>query len=499
MKRRVLKFIGFLFIVLFVFNSPSAFCQRPLNIYFPDYVLSDNWFDKVGLYDYRSVYQKALSDSYTNQKLSGSHLPLYSSSFILRPGVLKINVSLGIINSKMQDRPLNEYRLAYYKARYSGYMPHVLPLIYKKEDLADISNFESSPDLDPFQKYQKILAHPGRADTLQLLLSQELMNINLLRQHIYYNYPELVEYDWYELPELPQDVLSGNRLQSHIDREGLEQLFQRGRVSQPRQLEKVKLKTNPWSFSGSENVHFSQAYLKNWVKGGQNSVALLSDLTLKIKYKDEKTEWENTAVHKLGIISSQGAKSRVNDDLIELTSKYGVNATNKWFYSLLFNFRTQFFDGFYSTDLDKLNPISSFMAPAYFSLAAGMDYREKKFTLLLSPLTSRMTMVLDTARIDQTRYNIDKDKKSTFFTGGSLQNNLKWDIAEDINLTSSLNLFYDYFAKDENVQAEWDIILDMRINIFLSTRIVGNFRYYESESDKLQIRQGLSLSFRYNF
>ena len=139
------------------------------------------------------------------------------------------------------------------------------------------------------------------------------------------------------------------------------------------------------------------------------------------------------------------------------------------------------------------------MAPGYFSMAAGMDYKIKNFTLLLSPVTSRMTIVVDTAKIDQTRYSIPEDKRSVFLVGGSLQNNFTWNVAKQIKLTSAMNIFYDYFEKDEKVQADWDVILDMKINVFLSTRIVSNLRYYESESNKVQLREGLSISFRYNF
>jgi hypothetical protein len=62
-----------------------------------------------------------------------------------------------------------------------------------------------------------------------------------------------------------------------------------------------------------------------------------------------------------------------------------------------------------------------------------------------------------------------------------------------------MNVFYDYFEKEDKVQADWDMILDMRINVFLSARIVNNFRYYENESMKLQVRESMSISFRYNF
>jgi hypothetical protein len=252
-------------------------------------------------------------------------------------------------------------------------------------------------------------------------------------RRLYYEQPQYVQYDWHEVPDPPRVFRNGEGIESRSSRESIEGLFRVESVRQPERLERVALKKSPWKFSGSENIQISQAYLKNWARGGQNSVSLLSDLRIKAVYTEDKVQWENNAIHKLGILSSEGSKSRVNDDLLELSSKYGVNASQKWYYSLLFNFKTQFFNGYARTDVDKKSPISAFMAPAYFSLAAGMDYKAKNFTLMISPLTSRMTVVLDTAKIDQRRYSIPEDKRSLFLTGGSFQNNLIWNITKEIN------------------------------------------------------------------
>jgi hypothetical protein len=190
----------------------------------------------------------------------------------------------------------------------------------------------------------------------------------------------------------------------------------------------------------------------------------------------------------------------VNDDVLDLTSKYGIGASQYWYYSFLFNMKTQFFYGYDRKDVDRKNPISGIMAPGYFTLAIGMDFKKgKNFTLMISPVTSKLAVVLDTAKIDQSRYNIPNDKRSTFLTGASLYNNFTWQIKKEIKLTSAMNIFYDYFKKDDNVQSDWDLILDMRINLFLSMRVVANFRYYENESSDIQMRENMSLAFRYNF
>lgn len=472
--------------------------QTAMQRYFRPFLLPETWYEQVGATNFYHEFSAASEYTREPRQLRGSVISFYPSDFILSPHVQRVNVSMGMIN-KGTSGSLNNYRLNFLTTRQSSYMPHSLPVIYKKEELPNLTQIERFYAKTPFDRYRNFMQHPGGGDSLQSVFRDTYYTRQGLMRRVFYESPQLVRYDWHELPDPPRVFRSSEGLASRSTRESIERYFNTGPVQRPERLQKVDLVKSPWKFSGTENIQFSQAYLRNWVRGGQNSIALLSDLRFKATYTDENTQWENNIIHKLGIIASEGSKSRTNDDLLDLSSKYGINASQKWFYSLLFNFRTQFFNGYLRNDLNKENPISAFMAPAYFSLAAGMDYKEKDFTLMLSPLTSRLTVVLDTAKVDQRRYNIPEDKRSIFLTGGSLQNNFTWNLSKEIKLTSAMNIFYDYFAKDENIQAEWDMILDMYINVFLSTRIVSNIRYFESESSKLQIRESLSIAFRYNF
>ena len=194
-------------------------------------------------------------------------------------------------------------------------------------------------------------------------------------------------------------------------------------------------------------------------------------------------------------LSTAKTVSRINDDLI--VTRYWSQRQQEMVLTLLFSFKTQFFDGYAQATRTRLNRYSV-MSPGYFSLAAGMDYKTKNFTLVRS-ITSRLTVVMDTAKVDQTRYSIAADKKSLFLTGASFQNNLTWKVSKDIEFKSAMNVFYDYFEKENKVQADWDLTLDMKINVFMTTRITTNLKYYESESSKLQVRENMSIAFRYRF
>jgi hypothetical protein len=254
----------------------------------------------------------------------------------------------------------------------------------------------------------------------------------------------------------------------------------------------------------------SQTHVSNWVQGGESSQAIHSDLDIKADYLEDNTQWQNEVKYKLGLTSNKLVKEndeeindmRINEDLFELRSQYGYKVGKKWDYGILLKLRTQIFNGYSAGDLEKKEPKSAFLSPGNVTIAAGMNYKtgeKNSFTLLISPATGELTMVIDTAKINQTQFSIDEDKRVRFDIGGSLTSTLSMQIYKDIKLTSSAYLFYDYFEKNNKIKFYQDLTVDMRLNVFLSIRITANFRYYENETHKLQAKEDMGLSFRYIF
>lgn len=487
---------------MFLFSVSLASAQQnvtQIQRYFKPYVLPYYWLsDWMSEAEYQDYLNETISFDDRFRGLNGF---LSRGSFYRYSGSLRLQQAIerGFVRKGLRSEAFNPYHFYYQDIRGSAYWWHTLSVIYRAPEVPDLAKALTHEPEMPMAAYQNFVQHPGGGDTLQSVFAAMYNRNELIRKIVNEN-PELVNFQWDEVPDPPKSIYFGERIDPGAHRRGLEVVMRRGEeITAKHPLEKVSGYQRKWTISGSENVQFSQSYLENWVKGGQSSIALLSDLRLNAVYKQDKVEWENSIIHKIGVLSSEDIDSRINDDLIDFSSKYGLNASKKWFYSLLFSFKSQFFRGYSSKDVDKETPISAFMSPGYFSIAAGMDYKTKNFTLLLSPVTSRLTVVSDTTLIDQTRYSIDADKKSQFLTGGSLQNNFTWKVNKDMKMTSDMNIFYDYFEKEEKVQAEWNLILDMKINVFLSTRIVSNLRYYESESSKVQAKEGLSISFSYNF
>lgn len=313
--------------------------------------------------------------------------------------------------------------------------------------------------------------------------------------------PSQIAHSWEELPDPDKDIREGRKLyNTSSDHSEIAKLFRPDNdlVSDKIQ-EKPKEKESPWKLSGEENLQFSQLFVNNWVKGGENSATLLHDLRWKSVYSQGRSQWETSLTSKLGLTYTSTLKGRVSDDLFDLNSKYGFNAVNKWYYSFLTTFKTQLFRNYKSSDIDKENPKSKLLSPAYIQFIFGMDYKRDNFSLLLSPYTGIITLVADTSMIDQTSYGIDEGHKADFVNGFSITCNWKKQISYGIYYTSKIELFYEYFRKDGNKRFDWENIIDVQINRFLSTRFLVELRYFDNESERFQIKENFSISFKYSF
>ena len=412
-----------------------------------------------------------------------------------------------IIDSYGQDtsQVFNIYSVHYSISPKTYFMP-VSMCVFPK--VSYISLQPGEPDFMIQKKHpHELLPHSILINEFNKSFQERPHRSEALVQNLSKTSPWLIDNLWSAIPDPPKV----QRRNSERKREKVSEMLSETliEVHIPEKLEKIEVEESNWKFSGSEYLTFSQTFIKNWVQGGESSQSLQSDLNIKAKYTEGNTQWNNELRQKVGLVSYKANNdgkeihnTRINEDLFELSSQYGYKASKKWDYGLLFKLRTQLFNGYSAGDFDKKNPISAFLSPGYVTLAAGMNFKAGKnnnFTLLVAPVTGEVVMVIDTAKINQTQFSIDKNRRSKIDIGGSLTNSFSWQINKDYKITSSIYLFYDYFEKVNKVKFYQDLIVDMRINVFLSVRLTANFRYYESETRKLQLKENMGLSFRYIF
>ncbi|MGW8314706.1 MAG: DUF3078 domain-containing protein [Bacteroidales bacterium] len=238
--------------------------------------------------------------------------------------------------------------------------------------------------------------------------------------------------------------------------------------------EMAELEANPifWDYDLTSSFALNQTYLANWTKGGESSLSTLLDITGGAIYnnKEANTEWINSLRVNIGALHTQEKGLRKNNDLIELNSKFNRNASGKFGFSASFYMKSQVAKGKnYPNDSVV---VSKFLNPASMTVGLGAEYKPFKNTSInVAPLSYRNTFVLDTAMIDQTLHGISKDRKSKQELGTQVVVYNKFTAVEDLVVTNRLRLFSNYLDKPQNIDVDWEMLLDRKINWFFTIRL----------------------------
>ncbi|MBN1388244.1 MAG: DUF3078 domain-containing protein [Bacteroidales bacterium] len=265
----------------------------------------------------------------------------------------------------------------------------------------------------------------------------------------------------------------------------------------------------PWTYNGLTSLHFSQVSLTNWVQGGESSYAINGLAALNFNYTEDRNSWANTIDIGYGIQKIGEKDPAKTDDHMELLSKYGRQLSGNWFFSGMLNFKTQFTKGYNQTDADKIL-ISDLLSPGYLLFSLGMEYKkDDSFYVLLSPATSKITMVVNDSLSDAGSFGVDPGKTTRPEFGGSIKIGLNKDLMENVNLTSTLDLFSNYFENPQNIDISWKALINMKINEYLSANISTHLVYdddiecIDSEGikcgPKVQFKEMLGIGFSYKF
>ena len=244
-----------------------------------------------------------------------------------------------------------------------------------------------------------------------------------------------------------------------------------------------------WTKGGSLGLNGSQTSFTNWAKGGEDQISLSGNATLFAKYLKAKNSWDNLLIANLGT-SRQGKQDyRKGDDQLELNSIYGHQANKHWYYSGIFNFKTQFTAGYEYTD-SSTTYTSNFMAPANIKLGLGMDYKPNKdLSLFLSPSTARITIVNDEALADAGKFGllpaevdangviINHADKYRMAFGAMARLSYTKELFTNVNFATILELYSDYLNNPLNIDVDWQFLFTLKVNDFLNAQLKGQLIY----------------------
>jgi len=227
-----------------------------------------------------------------------------------------------------------------------------------------------------------------------------------------------------------------------------------------------------WDFGFLTAFVLNQTYLSNWTKGGESSFSAMMDLQADATYnnKDANTQWINAVRMKFGTIMTQEKGFRKNHDALEINSKFNRNAWGKIGMSASFYMKHQLAKGYHYPN-DSV-PISKFLNPGTMTLGLGFEYKPaKEITFNVAPLSYKTTFVLDTANINQTLHGIDENARAKREMGTQIVVSSKVSPFKNMDITNSLRLFSNYLNKPQNIDVDWEVILNQKINWFFNIRL----------------------------
>ncbi len=265
-------------------------------------------------------------------------------------------------------------------------------------------------------------------------------------------------------------------------------------------------KDSLWTKSGNTTFNFSQVSLTNWAAGGKSSMSGVFMVNYAANYKKDKVRWDNTFDFRYGFLKEQDQDLRKSDDKIDISSKLGIEAKKNWFYSGLLNFKSQFAPGYNYPDTD--NAISKFIAPGYLTAGLGMDYKTDVFSAMFAPLSGKFTFVADDNLSEQGAFGVDSGSKVRSEMGATVKFAVKKDIMKNVTLDTKLDLFSNYLHNPENIDVDWTVKINMKVNDYLSANLITQMIYDDdvkfensdgSVEPRLQFMEsfGIGLTFKF--
>lgn len=229
-----------------------------------------------------------------------------------------------------------------------------------------------------------------------------------------------------------------------------------------------------WQRSGVIGLNMTQVSLTNWAAGGFNSVSGIAMFNGTANWKKGRRAWDNSLVLAFGGQKIADADPQKTDDRIELNSKYGYDLKNHWYLAGVFQFKTQFTEGF-NTEGAR---ISNLLAPGYALLGVGLDYKPNdNFTAFISPATARVVIVTDESLWGGSTdpelrvYGVKNGNTTEVEAGGYIRVMYKTELAKNISFMTRGDVFSNYLRDPQNMDVNWETLWTFKVNEWFAATV----------------------------
>ena len=269
-----------------------------------------------------------------------------------------------------------------------------------------------------------------------------------------------------------------------------------------------KLIDGKWNLKGVTGINASQTSVSNWSAGGENALAGTAYLNGSLIRKSGNWLFSNALALEYGITNTKSLGTQKTSDKIDFTTQLGYSTNERWYYTAMADFKSQFYKGYNYPDRDHY--ISKFLAPAYSNVSIGMEYRRNSFfSIYLSPLAGKFTFVEDDYLSSIGAFGVDPGDKFRAQLGAYLKARAERDVMQNVKVISTADFFTAYDSSFGNVVINWDLLISLKINQFLSASVNTTLKYDNDvkvvEDDgslsgpKVQFKEMIGVVLAYNF
>ncbi len=292
---------------------------------------------------------------------------------------------------------------------------------------------------------------------------------------------------------------------------------------------KDSAKVKSWTLKGRYGFMVNQIAFSNWAAGGESSLSGRSTLDYELKYHKNKFTFDHAAHLAYGLAGYNNKRIEKTDDKLDLLFSVGHKISKHLDFTGLTTFKSQFANGYKYPDDSTL--ISQFMAPGYFTVSVGLNFKpHKNFHLFISPLSGKITFVMDQSLANKGAYGVKKaiyDSTGKLITPGenylgqlgiNILSAYQAKIMKNIHFQSRINLYNNYLErmpeKRWQIDLDWDNQLNFKINEYFATVLYLHLKYdpkvllprysmvegketVVGESARLQIKESLGIGFTY--
>ena len=268
----------------------------------------------------------------------------------------------------------------------------------------------------------------------------------------------------------------------------------------------VVVKPNFWKFKGDGFLQFLQNFVSgNWHKGGESNYSAVGALTLELNYNDkERLTFDNKLEMKLGFQTSRTDsihKFKTNNDLLRFTSKLGLQAHKKWYYTLQLLAYTQFARGLKSNDTKVY---SDFTSPFKLNVGIGMEYKVNALNKRLTGSLNFLPLSFNFIYVDRKALAASNGIKGDHHTledfGSQFTADLKWQMLDNVSWKTRFYANTSY----HRALVEWENQFELKVTKYISANLFLYPRFDDSntrdeELGYFQFQEYSSIGLSYTF